>query len=80
MLIDTIKQDLKNAIDKDYQEMDSENTVTIISQMITDKVCHRRHYLLANYSLKNECFYHPIKLYLSNKDSLHFCVPQESYN
>ena len=42
--IDNMKQDLESAIDKAYQEMNSEDRVAIISQIITDRVCHSCHY------------------------------------
>ena len=75
-----MKQDLESAIDNVYQEMNFENLVAIISQMITNRVHHSCHYLLSDYSLGNRHFYHHNKLYLPNKDSLHFNVLQESYD
>ena len=53
MLVDTIEQDLESAIDKIYQEMDSGDLVTIISQMIPNKIHCNCHYSLSIYSLKN---------------------------
>ena len=75
-----MKQDLESAIDKAYQKMNSENPVTIISQMITDGVYHICHYLLSNYSLENGYFYYHSKLYLYNKNLLHPRVLQKSYD
>ena len=66
MLIDTLEQDLENAINKAYQEIDFENLVAIISQIITDRVHHSCYYLLSDYLLKNRCFYYQSKLYLPN--------------
>ena len=56
MLIDTIKQDLEIAIDKVYQELNSEDLVAIISQIITDEICHSHYYLMSDYSLKMNVF------------------------
>ena len=80
MPIDTIKQDLENALDKAYQEMDSKDLIAIISQMITDEVCHSHPYSLSDYSLENGRLYHHSKLYLPNIKSLHLQILQESYN
>ena len=43
MSIDTLKQNLESIINKLYHKMDSKNLVTIISQMITYKVCPNHH-------------------------------------
>ena len=80
MTINILKPDLKSTIDKVYQEMDSQDPVSIIRQIITNKVYHSHHYLLSDYLLENERLYHHSKLYLPNKSSLHFHVLQESYD
>ena len=40
MPIDNIDQNLESAINKTYQEMDSENPVALISQIKVNGVCH----------------------------------------
>ena len=65
--VNTIKQDLESAIDKAYQKMNSEDPVAIISQMITDRVCHSCYYLLSDYSLKIGYVYYYGKFYLHYK-------------
>ena len=80
MLIDTIEQDLKIAIDKTYQEMDSENLLAIISQMITDRICYSHHYSLSNYSLENKRPHYYSKTYLPNKNLPHFYILQKFHD
>ena len=53
-----MEQDLESAIDKAYQEIDSERPVAIISQIINHKVCHSCHYSLLDYSLENRRLYY----------------------
>ena len=78
ILIDIIEQELESIIDNAHQEMDSEDSVAIISQIIIDGVCYSRHYLLSNYLLENGHFYYHSKLYLPNINLLYLWVLQES--
>ena len=80
MPIDSIEQNLESFINKTYQEIDFEDPVAIISQIITDGVCHSRHYSLLDYSLENRLLYHYSNLYLPNKDWLLLRVPQKPYD
>ena len=70
MPVDIMKQDVESIIDKTYQEMNSQDSVAIISQIITNRVHHSHHYSLSNYSLENKRFYYCGKLYLPNIESL----------
>ena len=78
--IDAMKQNLKSAINKTYQEIDSKNPIAIINQMIINRAHYSHHYSLLDYSLENRRLYHYSKLYLPNKNSLRLCVLQESYD
>ena len=71
MSIDTIKQDLESAIDNSYQKIDSEVPVAIISQMITNRVCHSCYYSLLDNLLINKYFSHHSKIYLLYIDLLY---------
>ena len=62
MLIDTLEQNLESAINNTYQKVNSEDPVTVISLMITDKVHHNCHYSMSNYSLENGRLYYYGKL------------------
>ena len=75
MLINIMEQDLKNAIHKVYWKMNFKDPITIISQIITDRVHHYCQYLLSDYLLENKCLYHYSKFYLPKNDllRLHVC-------
>ena len=78
--IDAVEQDLESAINNAYQEINSKDQITVISQKITNRVYCSCHYLLSNYFLENRHLYYYGKLYLPNIELLCFWVLQEPYD